>query len=277
MQIHLKFDRSHALPRGAAARPTRNRLRKAAWWSLGFALTTAVLAAPGEPAARIDASAAMPKRGNARFYELHSTHLKRAKAGPIGLLFLGDSITERWTQVPEIWEASYGKYQPANFGIGGDQTQHVLWRLEDGVLDGLHPKVVVLLLGTNNTSDHTAEQIAAADAKIVRLIRAKIPETKILLLGIFPRGPRINRQGVVLDDAVHRMKVITEANRLLARLDDGRTVRFLDFGARFQGPDGKIPSAIMPDQVHLSPEGYRIWVEAMQPLLEEMLRCPEGI
>ncbi len=248
-------------------------MKKSAWWALVFGLLTVALGAQTENApAPVDASAAIPKHGNARFYELHATHLKRAKAGPIGLLFLGDSITERWAQVPEIWEAAYGKYQPANFGIGGDQTHHVIWRIEDGVLDGLTPKVVVLLIGTNNTNAHTAEQIAAADAKIVSLIRAKIPEAKILLLGIFPRGPRINKKGVVLDDGVKRMEVIPAVNRLLAKLDDGKNVRFLDLGAKFLGPDGKIPHTIMPDQVHLSPDGYRIWVDAMRPLLEEMMR-----
>jgi len=247
-------------------------MKKSAWWSLGLALLVVTVGAQTESATLVDASAAIPKHGNARFYELHAAHLKRAKAGPIGLLFVGDSITERWAQVPEIWEANYGKYQPANFGIGGDQTQHVIWRIEDGVLDGLKPKVVVLLIGTNNTHSHTAEQIAAADAKIVSLIRAKIPGAKVLLLGIFPRGPRINKKGVVLDDGVKRMQVIPAVNKLLAKLDDGKTVRFLDFGAKFVGPDGKIPETIMPDQVHLSPDGYRIWVDAMRPLLEEMMR-----
>src|SRR4051812_16929363 len=88
------------------------------------------------PAPTVDASAAIPKRGNARFYELHASFLKRAKEGPIGVLFLGDSITEGWGKAPEIWQEHYGKYLPANFGIGGDQTQHVIWRIEDGELDG---------------------------------------------------------------------------------------------------------------------------------------------
>ena len=208
------------------------------------------------PAATVDASAALPKRANARFYELHASFLKRAKEGPVGVLFLGDSITEGWTKAPAVWQEHFGKYQPANFGIGGDQTQHVIWRIEDGELDGIRPKVVVLMIGTNNSGSHTGGQIAAADEKIVGLIRARLPEAKVLLLAIFPRGPRAkNKEGVFTDDGVKRMAVIHEANARLARLDDG-----------------KIPDAIMPDQLHPNAEGYRLWAEAMQPLLDELMK-----
>jgi beta-glucosidase len=225
------------------------------------------------PAATVDASAALPKRANARFYELHASFLKRAKEGPVGVLFLGDSITEGWTKAPAVWQEHFGQYQPANFGIGGDQTQHVIWRIEDGELDGIKPKVVVLMIGTNNSGSHTGAQIAAADEKIVGLIRAKLPEAKVLLLAIFPRGPRAkNKEGVFTDDGVKRMAVIHEANARLARLDDGKAVRFLDINRVFLGPDGKIPDTIMPDQLHPNAEGYRLWAEAMQPLLDELMK-----
>jgi lysophospholipase L1-like esterase len=220
----------------------------------------------------VDASAPAPKHGNARFYELHASFLKRAKEGPIGLLFLGDSITEGWTKVPEIWSEAFGRFQPANFGIGGDQTQHVLWRIEDGELDGLRPKVVVLLLGTNNTARNSGAEIAAADRKIIGLIREKLPEAKVLLLAIFPRGPRKNKDGSMDTTLNRRLEAIRLANSELAKLDDGKMVRFLDLGPRFLGPDGRIPEAIMPDQLHLSPAGYRIWAEAMQPLLAAMMQ-----
>jgi beta-glucosidase len=226
--------------------------------------------APAAPA-QVDASAAIPKRANARFYELHASFLKRGKE-PMGVLFLGDSITEGWGKAPDIWKEHYEKYQPANFGIGGDRTQHVIWRIEDGELDGIKPKVVVLMIGTNNSSDNTGAQIAAADAKIVRLIREKIPGTKVLLLAVFPRGPRKDKAGVVIDDGVKRMEVIHAVNAELAKLDDGRQVRFLDINAGFLGADGKIPDAIMPDQLHPNAAGYKIWAEAMQPLLDEMMK-----
>ncbi len=218
-----------------------------------------------------DASAPIPKRGNARFYELHASFLQRAKAGPIGLLFLGDSITEGWNKAPDVWREHYEKYQPAGFGISGDQTQHVIWRIEDGELDGIRPKVVVLMIGTNNSKFHTGAEIAAADTMIVRLIRQKSPETKVLLLAIFPRGPRKDWDGTY-DDSLRRMQAVRDANAELAKLDDGEHVRFLDIGEKFLGPDGKIPASLMPDQLHPNAAGYKIWAEAMQPLLEEMMK-----
>lgn len=238
---------------------------------LTVALAAAALTTLAPLARAYDPSVGAPKRGNARFYELHAQHLKRAKE-PMQLLFLGDSITEGWGKAPEVWKANYEKFQAANFGIGGDRTEHVIWRIEDGVLKGVKPKVVVLMLGTNNSGDHTSEQIAAADTKIVELIRANIPEAKVLLLAIFPRGPRKDKDGKIVDDAVKRMQTIHEANTILAKLDDGKNVRFLDIGAKFLGADGKIPDAIMPDQLHPNAAGYQIWADAMRPLLEEMMK-----
>lgn len=224
----------------------------------------------------VDASAAIPKTGNARFFELHESFLARGRSGPVGLLFLGDSITYGWRSVPHLWEHYYGGYQPANFGIGGDQTHHVIWRLENGELEGLTPKVVVLMIGTNNSAQHTGEQIAAANEKIIRLVRAKVPGAKVLLLAIFPRDARRGPSGLITEaavaDAGKRMAAIDRANALLAKLDDGVNVRFLDIGAHFLGRDGRIPWTIMPDQLHLSPAGYQLWAEAMQPLLKEMMR-----
>ena len=243
------------------------------------AQTPAPVAVPAPtvaPVQKVDASAAIPKTGNARFFELHEKFLARVKAGPIGVLFLGDSITEGWGKAPHVWEHYYGKMEPANFGIGGDQTQHVIWRIENGELDGIHPKVVVLMLGTNNAATHTGEEIAAADQKIIAMIRAKIPETKVLLLAIFPRDARRNPEGLITDaaiaDAAKRMAAIDRANALLAKLDDGVNLRFLDIGDKFLGRDGKIPWTIMPDQLHPTAAGYQLWAEAMQPLLTEMMK-----
>lgn len=233
----------------------------------------AVAPAPvtGPSAAPIDPSAAIPKTGSAVFFQKHEQFLARARSGPIGVLFLGDSITEGWAKAPHIWEHYFAKYQPANFGIGGDQTQHVIWRIENGELDGITPKVVVLMLGTNNSGAHTAEQIATADRKIVQMIRTRLPETKILLLAIFPRGPRKARDGSP-EPWEKRMAAINAANTELAKLDDGKIIRFLDINARFLGNDGTIPNIIMPDQLHPNAAGYQLWAEAMQPLLDEMMK-----
>lgn len=226
--------------------------------------------------AKVSASEAVEKQDNGVFLKMHEAILARGKSGPVGLLFLGDSITERWRIAPEIWEKYYGAYQPANFGIGGDRTQHVIWRIEHGELDGLSPKVTVLMLGTNNSLDYTAEEIAAANRKIVGMIRAKLPETRILVLGIFPRGPRERDgspvTGKSVAEAAKRMQTIDAVNRDLAGLDDGKTIRFLNINAVFTDKEGRIPAAIMPDQLHPGPAGYQLWADAMQPLLEGMLK-----
>lgn len=217
-------------------------------------------------------SVGTPKRANAKFFERHAKHLKRARNGPVGVLFLGDSITEGWEKKSDIWESAWGSYQPANFGIGGDRTQHVIWRIEQGALDRVSPKVVVLMLGTNNTGSDSAADIAAADRKIVRMIQEALPETKILLLAIFPRGPRIGSDGKP-EAWETRMEKIKAVNAQLAELDNGRSIRFLDFGDKFKDPDGSIPKSVMPDQLHLSPTGYQIWADSMGPLLAEMMEA----
>ncbi len=218
-----------------------------------------------------DALAATPKKDNGQFVKRHESFLARGKAGPIGVLFLGDSITDNWSRAPEIWNKYYGQYQPANFGIGGDTTQNVIWRIEQGELDGIHPRVVVLMIGTNNAGSNDAAEIFAADRKIVGMIRTRLPDAKVLLLAIFPRGSRKNRDGTE-DNYALRMEIINAVNPQLATLDDGVHVRYLDIGAKFLGPDGKIPDAIMSDHLHPTVAGYQLWADAMQPLLAEMMR-----
>jgi len=238
---------------------------------------TVTVTTPGAPgAAMSDASIGIPKAGNKLFFELHESFLARGKAGPIGVLFLGDSITYLWREAPHIWDHYFGKYQPANFGIGGDQTQHVIWRIENGELDGIKPKVVVLMIGTNNAHSNTGEQVADAVKRIVDLTRAKIPGVKVLLLAIIPRGARRNADGLITDaaaaDAARRVAVNDQANALLAKLDDGVNVRFLNTNAIFLGRDGKIPWTIMPEQLHLSAAGYQLWAEALEKPLAEMMK-----
>ena len=227
-----------------------------------------VMAAGAKPAAE-DPSVPAPKKNNPAFFKMHESFLARAKSGPVGVLFLGDSITAGWGKAPKVWEKYYGDLQPANFGIGGDRTEHVLWRMANGELEGISPKVVVLMLGTNNTASSSAAQIAAADQKIVDQLRAKLPNSKVLVLGVFPRGPRKNKDKS-FDDAVKKMEIIRAVNTELAKLDDGKMVRYLDISEKFL-VDGKIPADVMPDQLHPNAKGYQIWAEAMQPLLKKML------
>ena len=202
---------------------------------------------------------------NEGFQKAHESFLARAKAGPIGLLFVGDSITNRWrgNNVADIWKR-FEPYQPANFGIEGDKTQNVLWRFDNGELDGINPKVVVLMLGTNNISArNTTDEIVRADAKVVAEIHRRLPNTKVLLLGIFPRGAQPT-------DSM-RLKV-QEVNAGLAKLDDGNKTRYLDFGSKFLEADGSISKEMMPDSLHPTPKGYQIWADAMSPLLDEMMK-----
>jgi lysophospholipase L1-like esterase len=233
-------------------------------------------AAGANSGAKSSASEAVEKQDDGKFLAKHDAILARGKSGPVGLLFLGDSITERWRVAPDIWERYYGPYQPANFGIGGDRTQHVIWRIEHGELDGINPKVTVLMLGTNNSLDYSAAEIAAADRKIVAMIRARLPQTKILLLGIFPRGPRDAKGGPVTEahvaEAAQRMRTIDAVNLDLAKLDDGRNIRFLNINRVFLDTDGRIPTTVMPDQLHPGPAGYQLWADAMQSLLKEMMQ-----
>lgn len=211
------------------------------------------------------------KQDGGKFLARHESFLQRAHQGPVDLLFLGDSITEGWAhRAPELWNTRYGPHQAANFGIGGDRIEHVLWRIDHGELDFIKPKVIVLLIGTNDSAVRNGAQIAAGVRQIVGLIQNKQPQAKLLLLAIFPRGPRPNASR---DDSTARMQAINEANTELAMLDDGKRIRFLDIGPSFL-KDGRIPPEVMPDQLHPSRKGYEIWAEAMQTLLDEMLARP---
>jgi len=204
----------------------------------------------------------------ATFMRMHESFLKRGKDGAIGVLFLGDSITEGWGgKGRDIWTKAYSAYDPANFGISGDQTQHVLWRIDNGELDGISPKVVVLMIGTNNIG-YPAQDIATADVKIVSEIHQKLPDTKVLLLGIFPRGedPKTSPNVATIRNR------IKQVNAELARLDDGSKTRYLDIGDKFLTPDGVITKDIMADYLHPTAAGYQIWADAMQPLLDEMMK-----
>jgi beta-glucosidase len=227
------------------------------------------------PAAKEDASIASPREGR-WFMERHEAFLQRAREGPVGLLFLGDSITEGWAGAPGVWDHYYAKWNAANFGVAGDKTQHLLWRITHGELDALDPAVVVLMIGTNNSGDATADQIVRANARIVEVIRQRLPRTRILLLALFPRGPR-SSPGGEWDDGVTRMAVIDAVNARLAGLDNGTTVRFLNINPVFLDRDGRIPRNLMPDQLHLSRTGYERWARAMDPLLQTLMTADQDV
>lgn len=197
--------------------------------------------------------------------KLHRNFVRQAARGNIDLLFLGDSITENFlTTGKPVWNSEFSAWRAANFGISGDTTQGVYRRISEGELDGIQPRVVVLLIGTNNISAgvQSPEAIAADIKTIVGAVRKKLPGTKVLLLGILPRDGQ--------PDAPVR-KAVGAINNRLAALDDDRCVHFLDMGDRFTDTQGRISPEVMPDYLHLSEKGYRIWAETMRPLLRQLM------
>lgn len=194
----------------------------------------------------------------------HKQFLAIAKKGDVDVLFLGDSITHGW-EGQKAWKTYFEPLKAANFGIGGDQTGHVLWRITEGKeMEGITPKVAVLMIGTNNSGRDSSEQIAEGITLIVKTIHKQSPTTKVLLLGIFPRNK---------DGKAPIRKKLADVNKIVAKLDDaGKTVKYLDIGEKFLDSDGNLPKEIMPDALHLSAKGYEIWAEAITPTLKEMLK-----
>ena len=243
--------------------------------ALSLALGAAVLllsACPGAstPAPVRPTAEEAPPKNAPQFIQAHQRFIERGKQGPVDVLFLGDSITAGWSKAPDVWQRHYGAWRPANFGIGGDRIEDVQWRITHGELDNIRPRLVILMLGTNDTGNLNGPQIAERMRVVVDTLRTRLPNAKVLLLAIFPRGPRNTEPGNI-DDARRRMQIIRDANDRMAGFDDGKNVRFLDIGERFRR-NGLIPAELMPDQLHPSPAGYVIWAEAMQPLFEEMMR-----
>ncbi len=196
--------------------------------------------------------------------------IERAKDKGIGLVFLGDSITDFWLRDDgrhgkPVWDEFYAKYNAANFGVSGEHTEHTLGHIAGGILTGLRPTVVIIMIGTNNIGhipDERPEWVAGGIRKIVATVHDKLPDTKVLLLGIFPREGKASR----------RRKQIEEINAIISRLDDGRKTRYLDLTPKFLNEKGEIPKSLMPDGLHPNTAGYRVWAEGMRPLLSEMMR-----
>ena len=195
----------------------------------------------------------------------HKQFLYRITQGEVGLLFLGDSITDGWPRGGEWSWLKFAPYKPADFGIGGDRTEHLLWRITNGELDGIKPKVTVLMIGTNNIghfNDEKPEWAAAGVKKILEVVHEKLPETKVLLLGVFPRST---------PGTPHR-QAVEEINKIIATYADGEKTKYLDISKSFLDEQGNIPDDVMPDKLHPNAKGYDIWYEAMWPTLEQMLK-----
>ena len=189
---------------------------------------------------------------------------EKAKAERVDLVWIGDSITHGWEgEGKEIWQQRYASRHALNLGFSGDRTENVLWRLQHGAIDEISPKVFVVMIGTNNTGHRQdpADQTAAGVAAILGELEQRVPDAKVLLLAIFPRGE-------TAEDPLRKLN--TEINAELAKLADGERVHFLDINERFL-EDGKLPQSIMPDLLHPNAEGYRIWGEAIEPQLAKLM------
>ena len=208
----------------------------------------------------------------------HESFNEISKKGDAQLVFLGDSITHGWEgKGRAVWEKYWASLKAANFGIGGDRTEHVLWRLENGNFDGLKPKEIVLMIGTNNTGHvgrpqkenngevytSTAEQTAEGVKAIIAKLKTKCPGAKILVLAIFPRG----------ENAQNPMRRQNEAaNQIIKTFADDKTVFFMDINAKLLQPDGTLSKDIMPDLLHPNEKGYEIWAEAIEGEVKDLLK-----
>ncbi len=191
----------------------------------------------------------------------HLAQKELAGTGSWKILFIGDSITQSWENAgAEAWAANYAGKYALNLGISGDKTQHVLWRLQDGILDGLSPQKVVLMIGTNNSGTNTSREIADGVEVIVRELTSRLKFAQIIVLGIFPRGAQ---------QSDSKRQINIGANRLISqRLSFDERVHFVDIGHVFLDENKNLGKDIMPDLLHLSPEGYSRWVAALEQYLD---------
>ena len=219
-----------------------------------------------QPVARRDANSVLA----------HQQMLENRMKGRIDVYFTGDSITRRWraTDYPQFlanWNQNFFGWNAANFGWGGDTIQNILWRLQNGELDDVHPRVIVLLAGTNNlgrvpASESEVAEITRGIKALLDTMRKKAPRAKIIVVGIFPRNDRVPPTAVIPS--------INSINANLARLGDGKTIRYLNINDKLADPHGMLFEGVTVDRLHLSVKGYQIWADALKPLLIELLGPP---
>jgi lysophospholipase L1-like esterase len=253
-------------------------------FAISVSLLTAVASVLAQPAATTEApqpvTVAVPPQPVAvtpasrpadNWQKRHKAMNERVKQGNVDLLFIGDSITQGWEgKGKEVWKKYYDKRNAANLGIGGDQTQHVLWRLENGNIDGISPKLAVIMIGTNNAgAKQKAEDIAAGVKAIVDKLREKLPQTKLLLLAIFPRGAA--EQDPRREDKMKFNETNLKVNEIIAKLADNKMIFYMDINDKFLDSDHKLTKEIMPDFLHPDAKGYTIWAEAIEPTVEKLM------
>lgn len=241
-------------------------------------ITTLLLAALGSALAQTRVPADQPvARTDQNSLTAHTQLLEKAKAGGIDVYFEGDSITRRWgaTDYPELlanWKQNFFGWNAANFGWGADSIQNILWRLHNGELDGVNPKIIVLLAGTNNVGGRLlpgGEEARVADITkglqaVLSVMQAKAPGAVIIVTGIFPRN-----------DNMAVMPVIDKINSNLSRLADGKKIRYLNVNDKLADRDGKLFDGMMnPDKLHPAIKGYQVWADGLKPIFTELLGPP---
>ncbi len=208
----------------------------------------------------------------------HRQLLAKKSQGKIDIYFLGDSITRRWQgtddQHKPNWDANFWGWNAANFGWGGDTTQNVIWRLLNGELDDVNPKIIVLMIGTNNVGttvhandDAFAEDVSRGIKRILDLCRQKAPNATILLTAITPRNDTPNHDTALIP-------TINKINDRIAKFADGKTIRYLNINDRLADKDGKLFDGMTRDNLHLVAKGYQVWADALKPIFTELLGPP---
>lgn len=231
----------------------------------GLRVATAIAEdVPGvvKPAARVNSAVVPQPGGGDKWRSRHQAMNDRAKQGHVDLIYIGDSIVGSWKWDGEpVWDYYYAKRNGVVLGISGDRTEQVLWRLQNGNIDGISPKLAVLMIGQNNGPFNTGEEIAAGVTAIVETLRKKLPTTKILLLAIFQRREHPTPERAVLD----------QANQIIQRLADDKQVFYMDVNHLFVKPNGDIRASLMPDFEHPNEEGHRVWAAATEAKVAELM------
>jgi lysophospholipase L1-like esterase len=214
----------------------------------------------------------------------HEQLLRKARQGRIDVYFEGDSITRRWgcsdpqyAHLLANWTTNFLGWNAANFGWGGDRVENILWRLENGELDGVNPKVIVLLAGTNNLRDSgsdaidepTVEQVLKGIRSIIAVTQSKAPKATLVLMGITARKDHAGGAGL--------MPTLREINRRLSAVADGRRIRFIDLNPRLTDSRGRVLDGVTVDGLHLSVKGYQLWADALKPMFLELLGPPARV